>query len=813
MIQSQLPAQVKKPILKKVAIVMFAIWFLLYLCIWAFSPVMVRYFAMQPLTDMNLQLHGESSIRFNPFTSTLSLDNLMVLDANNKQVFSLAEGEISIQLHRLFLLQLYVSEFNVSRVMVDVVKQNGNLYVAGIDLNASATSTKETPEPISTSEPSPFDIILPEFILSNIVINAKIDSIAQTVILNKLSIVDLFVNQQYQSLQLALTAHINEAPFTFETTIALEDKIGDISTNISLSDFSLASISPLLSEQAVEVSGFLSLRATPTISLGAETINVDDKKLSVELSDLFVSAQSMLIEGKNHTFVAENLAIIARTNGNLQSASVNVTTELMQGKVGIVTHENNLLNWASITALTQIQIDTDENGELIPNIIMPNITFDTLHLSEDLSLEAPAPMLALGKLNIDALKFANNQLVIDKIQIAEFNANVQVNGDKSIQSLVDTSALMSIAPAKPITETEITAEQTQQEVMSEKTRAPLTIVLNTFELIDKGIIKVKDETVTPVFIQELEIETLIASSFDSSKPNTQSPFELLVIDNNYLKIDAKGHITPFTEQLNAQVIAKVSELNLPSVSPYIKEGLGFEMKTGQLDVTIEINIKNDEIDGNTKLFIRGIEMAKGNEIEQSSIKEGKAMPLNVALGILKNGDGNIDLDVPIRGNIASPSFGIESFVTLIIKKAVMSQAKDYLMNTFVPYASVVSIAMSGAEYLLKISFEPLIFNTAETGLKVDNAQFLSELALLMQDTPDLQIKTCAIVTYSDLNISENSVLNEQQKSQLKSIGDDRQANLKRFLVDKGLASNRVLYCAPELDTTTGAVPRIELKTD
>ncbi|MFT6268031.1 MAG: hypothetical protein ACJAVV_000836 [Alphaproteobacteria bacterium] len=29
------------------------------------------------------------------------------------------------------------------------------------------------------------------------------------------------------------------------------------------------------------------------------------------------------------------------------------------------------------------------------------------------------------------------------------------------------------------------------------------------------------------------------------------------------------------------------------------------------------------------------------------------------------------------------------------------------MNTFVPYASVVSVAMSGAEFLLKITFEPL----------------------------------------------------------------------------------------------------------
>ncbi|MFT6268032.1 MAG: hypothetical protein ACJAVV_000837 [Alphaproteobacteria bacterium] len=48
------------------------------------------------------------------------------------------------------------------------------------------------------------------------------------------------------------------------------------------------------------------------------------------------------------------------------------------------------------------------------------------------------------------------------------------------------------------------------------------------------------------------------------------------------------------------------------------------------------------------------------------------MPLNIALGLLKDDSGNIDLDLLMRGNVAQPSFGVESFVTLIIKKAAMS---------------------------------------------------------------------------------------------------------------------------------------------
>jgi hypothetical protein len=524
-----------------------------------------------------------------------------------------------------------------------------------------------------------------------------------------------------------------------------------------------------------------------------------------------LNAQSIVIEGKGHSVIANDLAIMASNDGKIENLSVNVTTELENGRVGIETLDNSVANWGGIVAQTQVFLVSDETGNLLPNINVPNITFDALHLSEDFALDTPSPMVSLGKLIISDIEFSSEQLSIDKIQIADLNADIQVNTDKSIRSLVDTSALASTdSKGDEILQEELPAQGTQT---IESEEPSLVILLNKVELLNQGVVRIKDESVKPPYDHHLTVETLYAGPFNSAKPNEQSPFELVVIDENYLKIDAKGHVSPFAEQLNAELVAKVAELNLPSVSPYVKDGLGFEMKSGQLDVTIAISIENDEIEGNTNVFLRGIEMSSADEVEQGAIKEGKAMPLNAALGMLKDDKGNIDLDVPMRGNVAEPSFGIESFLHLILKKAAMSQAQSYLMNTFVPYASVVSVAMSGVDYLLKITFEPLTFDVKESKLKDSNIQFLNELALLMLDTPDLQVKTCSVVTYADLGLADGEVLNEQQKTQLKSLGDARQNNLKRFLVDEGIASNRILYCAPELDSDKNAVPRIELKTD
>ncbi|MFT6268033.1 MAG: hypothetical protein ACJAVV_000838 [Alphaproteobacteria bacterium] len=293
-------------------------------------------------------------------------------------------------------------------------------------------------------------------------------------------------------------------------------------------------------------------------------------------------------------------------------------------RIALITLALWLVLYLCISSLTQVKLVSDENGKLLPTIIVPSPTFNTLHLSEDLFLETPAPMLSFGQLNISQITFSDELLLGDKIEIADLNANIQVNEDKSIRSLVDTTV---ITPATPESESVTPAAnkkmQLQQSALTENTQPSLVIVVNTIELLNQGVVRVKDESVAPAYNHHLTIETLRSGPFDSRKPSAESPFKLVIIDENYLKIDATGHISPFAEQLNANVLAKVAELNLPSVSPYVKDGLGFEMKSGQLDVSVQINIEDGEIEGNTNLFLRGIEMASANKVEQGTIKEVK----------------------------------------------------------------------------------------------------------------------------------------------------------------------------------------------
>jgi len=166
--------------------------------------------------------------------------------------------------------------------------------------------------------------------------------------------------------------------------------------------------------------------------------------------------------------------------------------------------------------------------------------------------------------------------------------------------------------------------------------------------------------------------------------------------------------------------------------------------------------------------------------------------------------------VPLSGKTSDPSFGMSGFVTLLIKQATMSAAQEYLMTTFVPYANVISIAMTAGDYLLKIRFNDLEFAATQTALQPNHNAFLSEFAALLEDKPDENITLCAIATAADIGKAPGSdISNKADVKKLKALSTARMKAFKNYMVEtEKLSSSRLLLCTPQIDSAADAKPRI-----
>ena len=307
------------------------------------------------------------------------------------------------------------------------------------------------------------------------------------------------------------------------------------------------------------------------------------------------------------------------------------------------------------------------------------------------------------------------------------------------------------------------------------------------------------------------------TDLDSSKPDSESPFVLKGRSDKYTKIDFSGFVKPFTEKLNLKLKGALTEVSLPPASIYIRDALTFDFESGELDTHIDLEINDAIIGGSTLIKIRGMALASAENNEQNMIQEQTSLPLNVALGMLKDSNDNVELDIPMYGDIASPVFGISSFIGLITQKAVQSAATDYLMTTFVPYANIVSLTLSAADFIMKLRFEDLPYENGQTEISESQMEYMNQFVALMKDKKDAQVKVCAIATASELTglgyssvSADDEKLKSEQVTKLKELSKQRMIRFKEFVVEQSIESKRILLCSPKIDLKLEINPTIKI---
>jgi hypothetical protein len=458
------------------------------------------------------------------------------------------------------------------------------------------------------------------------------------------------------------------------------------------------------------------------------------------------------------------------------------------------------------------------------------------------------PMLSLDRISFDSLALGPNGLSIDTLSLGAGEVEILLADNGALATLTDTAALAgdkaavtaspaghdsADAPAQASGNSgegaEAMAEATSEVAADEPVVTPAEnaffIKLQKLNLEEALTVNFVDESQQPKFRKKLFISKALVQGLDSSDLEKSANFELSVNDGQYFSLDIRGDAQPFKETVNANINAEVHEFSLPDISSYLARYLDFEIKAGQLDTEFQGSIVNSEIDADAKVKIRAADFSASKvEAEEANLIGQAAIPLNVALGMLKDSKGNIELRIPVDGSLDDPNFGMQYIMGLVIQKAVMSQAKNYLINAFVPYAQVVSVAMVAGSYALKVRFEDLPYEPGQIAPEPQQQVFIDQLSKLMNDKPDLQVKVCPVATPADLialqagadqaasatsadtpSVGAEAVqrygpLTEDQKILINELSSQRAASFKEAVIlQGGIESSRLLLCSPEVD--------------
>ena len=176
-------------------------------------------------------------------------------------------------------------------------------------------------------------------------------------------------------------------------------------------------------------------------------------------------------------------------------------------------------------------------------------------------------------------------------------------------------------------------------------------------------------------------------STESNEPSTVS-FEGRVDEYGFVRVT--GSITPLSPSTNTNLMVSFQNVNVPKFTAYTIPFAGREIESGSLDLDLGYQIKKSELMGENKIILRDFELG-----EKVPHPDAMSLPLGLAVALLKDVDGKIDIDLPVRGNIDDPEFSYGS----VVVKALVNLVVKIVASPFALLGNLVGAEASDLEYV------------------------------------------------------------------------------------------------------------------
>ncbi len=186
------------------------------------------------------------------------------------------------------------------------------------------------------------------------------------------------------------------------------------------------------------------------------------------------------------------------------------------------------------------------------------------------------------------------------------------------------------------------------------------------------------------------------------------------------QLEVRGSLNPMAKPLAMDIQARASDLELAPLSPYAGKYAGYAIERGKLTMDVSYRIDADgRLDAKNQLVLN--QLTFGERIDSP---DATKLPVLLAVALLKDRNGVIDLNLPIGGSLNDPQFSIGG---LVIKLIVNLLTKALTA----PFAL---LAGGGSDELSFVEFRPGTARLADSAPSV-----IDKVAKALTDRPSLQM--------------------------------------------------------------------------
>ena len=485
--------------------------------------------------------------------------------------------------------------------------------------------------------------------------------------------------------------------------------------------------------------------------------------LSVKLENLGTDAQSAATPGKVSVTAGVNGKGTLGAQGTLRFAPLAIDMALELAGVEVVPFQPYFTRFLNVSVIGgtagtkgRLQFEARDAGD-------PQVGYDgDLNLSGFAVVEkgASQDLLRWKSLFISGIRARSLpvSLNIAEVALSEFFARVAISpeGRINLQDLVvrelPTAKPAAAAPPAAPAGGAIAA-QAAVPAAAPDPAAPLPPVRIGQVSLQGGRVTFSDQFVKPNYSANL---TDLAGRISglSSDPASSAQVDVRGRVDRSAPLEIEGKVNPLARDLFLDLKARVRNLELNPFNTYAVKYVGYTIATGQLSLDLAYKVDKRKLEASNRVFLN--QLTFGERVDSPT---ATSLPVMLAVALLKNSRGEINIELPITGSLDDPQFSVGSITLQVIGNLIVRAVTA-------PFALLGAIfGGGGADELAFVEFAPGRAQLADEARKR-----LESVASALTDRPAIRLE---VAGRADTDIDREGLkqFSLQQKVRAQKIAD------------------------------------------
>jgi len=276
-----------------------------------------------------------------------------------------------------------------------------------------------------------------------------------------------------------------------------------------------------------------------------------------------------------------------------------------------------------------------------------------------------------------------------------------------------------------------------------------------------GQIYFEDRFISPqqtVYWQDLRID-LSDVRYPLNRP---AMFTLHAFNMDGAPIEVRGTTQRQGDVLLTRVQGTIERLSLPRFNAYVAPLLGYVVRRGAVSVTWNLTIPGDTVHATTTVTLHDLGLS--GKQSSSVLEEQVGLPLQLVVALLKDLNGNINLQLPVEGQFGDPGFRLGG--------TVLRALRDVLIGAVTSPLKLLGAVFSGGDKgtLSDFSLEPIRFVPGTAQPTTAGKEQLARLGNFLVQRPELDLQLSGHSGPQDVQVLKDRLILAQLQEQTPDAG-------------------------------------------